>query len=315
MSVDRLAEVQASPRSANNHDDIKSYEVNLTIGDDDVAITSADSDVVEHMSRYEPIRRALELIKSNGTTTESLRERFKNTADETSRSDIVQRVEAMMVETTRLARTVKQTLDSINADNVAYSAANSTSTARIQIRQNLYAAHVRRFQQVITQTNTAASSFKSVVHTTMKRQVILIDPTLSDAQVDEIVESGNAGTIVRDALISDQLTSAIQIIEERHLEIRNIEQQVRNILDLFSDLALIVDQQQEILNVIDTHVQRTQRYVKRAEEDLNMTVIYKRRARGRQWCICILCVIIVAVILIPILIIDFYVNTTNNNTP
>jgi t-SNARE complex subunit (syntaxin) len=59
-----------------------------------------------------------------------------------------------------------------------------------------------------------------------RRELKMVDASLSDAQVEHIIESGQAQDVVRQALISDDLKTVVHDIEERHLAIIKLEQQV-----------------------------------------------------------------------------------------
>jgi hypothetical protein len=65
-------------------------------------------------------------------------------------------------------------------------------SAKSQMRSNLYQTHIRRFHAVMNDYNTAAHGFKQDLQARTRREIKIVDSNLSDAAVDEIIESGKA---------------------------------------------------------------------------------------------------------------------------
>ena len=103
---------------------------------------------------------------------------------------------------------------------------------------------------------------------------------MSDEKVQEIIDSGKSAEIVQQALVSDNLQDTVRMIEERHDEILKLERQVREIFELFNDLAQLVDLQQESLDVISVNISNAQRKVVAAEEELVSAADYQKKARN-----------------------------------
>jgi t-SNARE complex subunit (syntaxin) len=82
-----------------------------------------------------------------------------------------------------------------------------------------------------------------------RREIQIIHDDWSDQAVDEIIESGRAQDVIKEALISDNVKNVVQEIEERHMDILKLERQVLEIMEMFKDLATMVDLQQESLDV------------------------------------------------------------------
>lgn len=210
----------------------------------------------------------------------------------------MQNVDTVMTQSNKLATAVKQQLDAIKAAN-AKSA--DQKGAKHQMRVNLYNTYIRRFHAVMTEYNTVGNSFKSDLQKRTRREIKMVDPTLDDAKVDQIVASGQAQDVIKQALISENLQDVVRSIEERHLDILRLEQQVLEIYELFKDLATLVDLQQESLDVIEQHIMKTQAYTEKAEQDLHDAEDYQKKARSRQCCCIMVLMIILVVILAPTL--------------
>jgi t-SNARE complex subunit (syntaxin) len=86
--------------------------------------------------------------------------------------------------------------------------------------------------------------------------------------------------VIKEALISDNLKNVVQVIEERHLDILKLENQVLEIYELFRDLATLVDLQQESLDVIENRILKAKNYTEKAEVELNEAEEYQKKARA-----------------------------------
>ncbi len=232
---------------------------------------------------------------------ERLRQKNKQTANERSRKDVMAQMDKIMANTNTYGHAIKQALDEIKSENSAYKKSNPSSFSHIQMRSNLYETHIKKFQAAMNTYNSAAHNFKQDLQKRTKRELKIVDSDLTEQEVDEIVESGRAQDVIKQALVSENLQDVVRVIEERHADIMRLEQQVLEIYELFRDLAVLVDLQQESLDVIENRIMHAKNYTEKAEVDLQEAEEYQKKARNRQCCILIILLVIVAVILGPTL--------------
>jgi len=268
--------------------------------DDDVSAgpSSGGAEIAQHMARYEPIKRALALIESHVTEVNALKAKNKTTATEKQRKEVMAQLEKIMDSTSKSGTLIKRTLDDIKKDNATY-AEKEGDSAKSQMRSNLYQTHIRRFHSVMNDYNTAAHGFKQDLQARTRREIKIVDASLSDAAVDQIVESGRAQDVIKEALISDNLQNVVQEIEERHLDILKLEHQVLEIYELFRDLATLVDLQQESLDVIENRILKAKNYTEKAEVELNEAEEYQKKARARRCCLLMIILGVLVAILLP----------------
>ena len=133
-------------------------------------------------------------------------------------------------------------------------------SAKSQMQQNLYQTHVRRFRTVMNDYNTTSHQFKQNLQDRTRRQLKigtftntalfccvnafqsrpvqafcarnmtfhrLVDSSITEEDVEKIVESGEAAGVIKQALISDNVKDVVQDIEERHKDIMKLEKQVK----------------------------------------------------------------------------------------
>ena len=296
--VDRLAELRGE--AGVGEEDTSTDATTATATE---AADSSDhaADVAEHMKRYDTIKRGLDLIKSNADMVERLRQKNKQTANEKSRKDVMSQMDKIMATTNTYGHAIKQALDEIKAENSTYKKEQPSHFSKLQMRTNLYETHIKKFQAAMNTYNTAAHAFKADLQKRTKRELKIVDSELTEEEVDDIVESGRAQDVIKQALVSENLQDVVRVIEERHADIMRLEQQVLEIYELFRDLAVLVDLQQESLDVIENRIMHAKNYTEKAEVELQEAEEYQKKARNRRCCILIVLLVIVAVILGPTL--------------
>ena len=88
------------------------------------------------------------------------------------------------------------------------------------------------------------------------------------------------------------------LIVEREAEIRNIEQGVTELNELFRDVAHIVTEQGEVLDMIEQNVDNTRTDTRAADRELRSASRYQKNARSKA---CILLLILAVILTIVIL--------------
>ena len=128
--------------------------------------------------------------------------------------------------------------------------------------------HARRFHAMMNEYQKVSTQFKTSLQERTRRELKVVMPDLTETKVEELVENGEAQNVLKEAIISEELDNVVAEIEERHKGIIRLEQQVREIYELFRDLANLVDLQQEALDVVSKRVQTALDYAKAGNEKL-----------------------------------------------
>ena len=109
---------------------------------------------------------------------------------------------------------------------------------------------------------------------------VLVKDDITDAEIEELMESDNPGQIFQQVMINDQLVEAVTEIEERHARMLKIEQGVKEVQELFNDLALLVDMQQETLDIIEENIKKTATYTEQGRVNIQKAEEYGKKARS-----------------------------------
>lgn len=288
MDVDRLAELR------------QTSGVLDTITPPGGAIGSGTTQTTPRKQRidsYAPIQNGISKIQQSTEQLEQLKIRNSTAISERQRKNIMSELNQIIDDTNTESIKIKRTLDSLKPVNHS----NDESSAKYQIELNMYSTYTRKFHDTMIQYNKQANEFKLQNRSRDTRMLKTIDPNMSDQRAEQLIDSGQATQLVQQALVSDDLQATVREIEQRHVDLLRLEQQVIEINELFKDLSTLVDLQQESLDVIENRIIHAASYTKKAEEQLDQAAIYAAKARRRACYICI-CLTVLAVILVAVLV-------------
>jgi t-SNARE complex subunit (syntaxin) len=124
----------------------------------------------------------------------------------------------------------------------------------------------------------------------------LVGDSMSDTKIDQIVVDGQASEVIKQILSTDNLQQTIKMIDARHTQILHIETEVRQLAEIFKDLATLVDIQGESLDVITQRIVTAEKYTTTGLADLQGAAKYQKKASNLRYCICCCGVVILFII-------------------
>ena len=259
----------------------------------------------QHTAKYEAIRASLVVIRSHTAGVIAGIDRESKAADNRKRTIISHQVEALMVEANQHAKQIKLTLEACKAANTSDMAKvppDESPSTMLRIRMNEYMLHLRQFHDCMAQYNQAASGFKKHLEKRTRRELQIVASDLPEERVEEIVSSGKASEYIQALIVSDHLKTTVAAIEERHLEIMQLERHVLDLFEMFRDLATLVDLQQESMDVITQHIGKAKRHVEEGEVDLQKAEEYQTKSRKLKCCCLLICLGVLTAVLTPTLL-------------
>ncbi|EQB77951.1 syntaxin-1B [Camelus ferus] len=104
--------------------------------------------------------------------------------------------------------------------------------------------------------------------------------TTTNEELEDMLESGKLAIFTDDIKMDSQMTKqALNEIETRHNEIIKLETSIRELHDMFVDMAMLVESQGEMIDRIEYNVEHSVDYVERAVSDTKKAVKYQSKAR------------------------------------
>ncbi|XP_068952579.1 syntaxin-2-like isoform X2 [Petaurus breviceps papuanus] len=205
-------------------------------------------------------------------------------------------LEELNKEIKKIANKIRAKLKAIEQSFDQDENANRTSVD-LRIRKTQHSVLSRKFVDVMTEYNETQTLFRERSKGRIQRQLEITGKTTTDEELEEMLESGNPSIFTSDIISDSQVTrQALNEIESRHKDIMKLESSIRELHEMFMDMAMFVETQGEMINNIEKNVMNASDYVEHAKEETKKAVKYQSKARRKMMFI-IICVIILLVIL------------------
>ena len=167
------------------------------------------------------------------------------------------------------------------------------NSALSRIAQGQHCALNRAFKGLMDDYNRAEEMQRDKCRGRLQRQAAILGTDISDEQLDTVVDRGGKGW----AELSQSLQTdggftcrrALCDIRGRHKELVELEARIKEVHDLFLNMALMVEEQGCLLDQIEGNVCRTQEYVQETNAEIKTALRYKRKNPFKHCCPCLPC--------------------------
>ncbi|XP_007955622.1 syntaxin-19 [Orycteropus afer afer] len=183
------------------------------------------------------------------------------------------------------AEHIKRNLDDLRKDIKKSEEENGPSAVVTRILKSQHAAMFRHFQQTMFAYNDTIAAKQEKCKTFIFRQLEVAGKEVSEEEVSNMLDQGKWEVFTESLLTEITITKAqLSEIEQRHKELVNLENQIRDLRDLFIQISLLVEEQGESINNIEMIVNSTKEYVSITKEKFGLAVKYKKRNPCRALC-------------------------------
>jgi syntaxin 1A len=224
-------------------------------------------------------------------------------------------LEERMAEIKKTAQKVRQKLKAMESHIEQEESDSSRQSADLRIRKTQHSTLSRKFIEVMNDYNNAQIDYRERCKARIQRQLEITGKKTDEDEIERMLESGNPQIFTEGILIETKIAKqTLADIEARHKDILKLEQSIKELHDMFMDMAMLVESQGEMIDNIENNMQNTQNYVEVAKNETKAAVVYQSKAR-RKKILLIVIGIVVAIILITILIVVLsqYIPKSNSN--
>jgi len=195
---------------------------------------------------------------------------------------IKEEMEQLMGDVQKSLNRVKNMLQNMDKSNKEQDT-NQGNVADVRIRKCQHAALSREFVEVMTEYNSIQSEYRDKCKTRIRRQLDIAGRSLEDDELEDMIESGNPAIFTQGIIVeTQQAKESLKEIEARHNDIIHLENSIRELHEMFTDMALLVASQGEMIDRIEYNVENAAEYVQRAVVDTKKAVKYQSKARKKK---------------------------------
>uniref|UniRef100_A0A3Q1ENK7 Syntaxin 3b n=1 Tax=Acanthochromis polyacanthus TaxID=80966 RepID=A0A3Q1ENK7_9TELE len=155
----------------------------------------------------------------------------------------------------------------------------------------------RKFVEVMTKYNEAQVDFRERSKGRIQRQLEITGKATTDEELEEMLESGNAAVFTAGIVDSGISKQALSEIESRHKDIVRLESSIKELHDMFVDIAMLVESQGDIVDNIEKNVSNSVDHIVEAKEQTKKAVRYQTKARKKTVIIVVVVLILLALII------------------
>ncbi|XP_050305153.1 syntaxin-1A isoform X3 [Anthonomus grandis grandis] len=284
MTKDRLAALVA----AQSDDD--------DVGTDDVAVTVEGRDG-EFMNQFfqevEDIREMIDKIQAN---VEEVKKKHSAILSAPQSDDKTkQELEDLMSDIKKTANKVRAKLKVIE-QGIDNEETTNKNSADLRIRKIQQSTLSRKFVEVMTEYNRTQTDYRERCKARIMRQLEITGRTTTNEELEEMLEQDNSAVFTQGIIMeTQQAKQTLADIEARHADIIKLENSIRELHDMFMDMAMLVENQGEMIDRIEFHVEHAVDYVQTATQDTKKALKYQSRARRKKIMI-LVCVSVLIVI-------------------
>uniref|UniRef100_A0A914BUS4 t-SNARE coiled-coil homology domain-containing protein n=1 Tax=Acrobeloides nanus TaxID=290746 RepID=A0A914BUS4_9BILA len=209
-------------------------------------------------------------------------------------------LEALIQEIKDHVKSLKPRVRAIEADLKRDEANGSNqfrTSAEFRIRRDQCEMIKKKLNDLLQMFNHTQVEYKQRVSRRVKRQLEMAGEHLSTEEVDQMLDSNSSDIFYRQLNpLNFAVKLALEDATNRHNEILNLEQSIRELNEIFQDVFDMVRSQGELVDNIEKNITSATEYTSEARQNVKQAVVYKKSAL-RKKIICIILAIIVPEIL------------------
>ncbi|KAJ8262509.1 hypothetical protein GJAV_G00167250 [Gymnothorax javanicus] len=232
----------------------------------------------EFFCQIEEIRTTIAKVDESVTNVRRLYSIILSTP--TSDQKTQDELEALTANIKKLANKARNKLKSIEQE---LGTTQDRVSADLRIRRSQHADLSRKFVDVMTKYNEAQVDFRERSKGRIQRQLEITGRATTDEELEEMLESGNTAVFTAGIVDSGISKQALSEIEARHKDIVRLESHIKELHDMFMDIAMLVETQGDIVNNIESQVSKTVDHVAVAKTETKKAVRYQSKARKKAW--------------------------------
>jgi len=241
------------------------------------------------------IQDAISEYNSNVSRISDLHSRILNSTDENTNHKNEDILDDIVAQTRDLGNSIKSRIQSLEAQPPQPGQDMRIRKNRTDFARSKFVEALQNYQQV-------ERDYRARYKQRVERQFRIVKPDATQEEVNSVVNDSSGGS---DQIFAQALTSssrygearvAYREVQDRHADIQRIERTLEELAQLFNDMSVLITQQDETINAIETQAARVEDDTRGGLEQTEKAVQHARSARRKRWICFFLILIILAII-------------------
>ncbi|XP_051242121.1 syntaxin-3 isoform X1 [Dicentrarchus labrax] len=246
----------------------------------------------DFFAQIEDIRTSIDKIDESVTEIKKLYSTILSapTSEQKTQDDL----EALTNEIKKSANNARNKLKTI--ERQLESNTDERASADLRIRKSQHAILAKKFVEVMTKYNEAQVDFRDKSKGRIARQLEITGKATTDDELEEMLEGGNSAVFTAGIMDSKINQQALNEIEARHKDIMRLESSIKELHDMFVDIAMLVENQGGMIDRIESNMDQSVGFVERAVADTKKAAKFQQEARRKQMMIFCCCVVLALIV-------------------
>jgi len=242
-------------------------------------------------SEISSLQDSIRAFNDNVTRIGDLHSRSLNNMDESAAQRHATQLDDLVQDTSALSASLKRRIKALERQG--------GSGRDGQIRKQQTALVKSKFVEAIQNYQTVEQQYRTKYKQRMERQFKIVKPDATPEEVRAVVNDEQGGQVFSQALMNSnrygESRAAYREVQERHQDIQRIEKTLGELAQLFNDMSVLVEQQDETITAIETQADTVQKDMETGLGYTEKAVASARAARKKRW-ICFFIILIVLII-------------------
>ncbi|EGG04735.1 uncharacterized protein MELLADRAFT_49002 [Melampsora larici-populina 98AG31] len=265
-------------------------------------------DMPAFMNEVSSLNDGIRSVNDNIDRIRDLHSRALSELDEQQHHSITNQLATLTTETSRLTNNIKNRINSLKSSTDGLPLGGDTNVRLTQV-----GALKKRLMDTITKYQSVEQESRQKYKQRMERQYKIVKPDATPEEIKQAVDSDDGGQVFSQALMTSNrygdARAAFNEVKERHEDVKRIEQTLTELMQMFNDLATMVEEQHHVIENVETTAADVNRDTEQAGQHITKAKQSAAAARKKR----IICFwLIVLILIIAGAIIAAVVVTQNN---
>ena len=158
-----------------------------------------------------------------------------------------------------------------------------------RMRQQTFRSVAQSFVDAVKNYQESQAGYETNIRNQLGRRLKIVNPTFTDAEVENVIDQGRAQQVF-ESVIKDgtgQIANTLKDVMSQHEDIKALEKSILELMDMFQDMALLIEQQGEKLNSVEEQVNKANDYVESGTKAL-ASANKSQKSKRKYMCCCLI---------------------------
>ncbi|XP_022189774.2 syntaxin isoform X6 [Nilaparvata lugens] len=157
----------------------------------------------------------------------------------------------------------------------------------------------RQYLNAMQQYQDALVAYKDKTETMIKKQLTIANHKLTNEELEELFDKQDTSVFVENYIQKTmEARQNLQDIRDRHQELMNLEKSIIELHEMFGDVAILVENQGEMIDRVESYVGNGVELVKKGQIELTEAERSQKRARKKKMMLIICLISVLAIFII-----------------